>query len=199
MKRALLFGMAALLAFTSAQANSPNTIIEEAVAILDEKLTPNKAMYSEDRDALYALVDEILLPRFDRRYAAQLVLAKHWKSASKEQQDAFIAAYYQNLLRRYSEGLLEFDQSRVEVLPFKGDETKKRVMVKTRVRLDDGKKVPVDYGVVRRESGWKVFDVRIEGISYVTNSRVEFDAEINRSGLDAVIERLENEATANGD
>jgi len=113
-----------------------------------------------------------------RRYAAQLVLGRHWRNASDEERTEFIDAFYGSLLRKYGDGILEFDQSSLEVLPFRGDETQKRTTVKTFVKLDDGTKVPVNYGLVKRDVGWLMFDVTIEGISYVRNFRTELNAEI---------------------
>ena len=52
----------------------------------------------------------------------------------------------------------------------------------------------VDYELVKRDSGWLVFNVVIEGVSYVRNFRAELDAEIRGSSLEAVITRLEREA-----
>ena len=72
---------------------------------------------------------------------------------------------------------------------------KKRTTVKTIVRLDDGTKVPVNYGMVKRDSGWLMFDVSIEGISYVRNFRTELNAEIQAKGLTSVINRLNGEQT----
>ena len=129
-------------------------------------IVPSTAL-SADRQALYSVIDKILLPRFDRRYAAQLVLGRHWRTAGAEQRDRFIDAFYSSLLRKYADGVLEFDQDRVEILPFRGDESKPRVTVRTTVRLEDGTDVPVNYGLVKRDSGWLMFDVTIEGISYV--------------------------------
>ena len=140
------------------------------------------------------MVNEIILPKFNRRYAAQLVLGRNWRNASDEQREAFIDAYYDSLLRKYADGVLEFNQDRIEILPFRGDESKGRVVVKTRVTLDDGTKVPVDYGLTNREGPWMVFDVIIEGISYVRNFRAELNSEIQTSSLDAVISRLQSEA-----
>ena len=42
-------------------------------------------------------------------------------------------------------------------------------------------------------TGWKAWDVTIEGISYVKNFRTQYGAEIEEKGLDAVIKRLETE------
>lgn len=185
--------LAIILLGTNAFAQSPNDVIQSATEELEVALDGRKAELAENKAELYALIDKILLPRFDRRYAAQLVLGRHWRTASAEQRDKFIAAFYRSLLRRYSDGVLEFDQDRVELLPFRGDESKARTTVKSIVRLEDGTKVPVNYGMVRRDSGWLMFDVTIEGISYVRNFRTELNSEIQAKSLDAVISRLESE------
>ncbi len=182
------------LSSLSALASSPNAVIEESVALLTEKLDGRKAELAADRPALYALIDSILLPRFDRQFAAQVVLAKHWRTATPKQRERFIEAFYQALMRRYADGVLEFDPGKITVLPFRGDATQSRTKVRSTVLLDDGSKVAVDYDLIQRESGWLVFNVVIEGVSYVRNYRAELDSEISASSLDAVIERLEKEA-----
>ncbi len=177
-----------------AAAKSPNFVIEEAVTMLAEGLDGRKDQLAEDREALYALIDDILLPRFDRRFAAQLVLARHWRTASEDQQRRFIDAFYSSLLQRYADGILEFEEDRIEVLDYRGDPSKKTTAVRTIVRLDDGSRVPVNYDLVKRGEDWKIFNVTIEGVSYMKNYRAELDAEIRASSLDAVIRRLESEA-----
>ena len=174
--------------------DSPNAVIEESVALLAEQMDGRQDELSENRDALYDIIDGILLPRFDRRFAAQLVLAKHWRTATEEQQTRFIEAFYQALLRKYADGILEFDPNMITVLPFRGDTDKKRSKVRSTVKLDDGSTVSVDYELVERKAGWLVFNVIIEGVSYVRNFRAELDSEIRASSLDAVIARLEGEA-----
>lgn len=166
---------------------------------LTEKLSGRKEELAEDRDALYALINDILLPRFDRKLAAQLVLAKHWRTASDEQRERFINAFYDSLLRKYADGLLEFDEEQIEVIHFRGDTSAKRSLVKTNVTLDDGTKVPVHYDLVNRGDHWLIFNVKVEGVSYVSNYRTELDSEIRSTSLAAVIERLESEASSGPD
>jgi len=182
-----------ILLGSSAFAQSPNDIIQSAADELAIELDGRKAELAENKAELYAMIDKILLPRFDRRYAAQLVLGRHWRTASTEQRDKFIEVFYGSLLRKYADGVLEFDQDKVRLLPFRGDESKARITVKSIVQLDDGTKVPVNYGLVHRDSGWLMFDVTIEGISYVRNFRTELNSEIQVKSLDAVISRLEGE------
>ena len=200
MRRAIIRIVTAVLATVaivgslSVAADSPNAIIETSIVLLTEKLDGRKAELSADRQSLYVLIDEILLPRFDRKFAAQVVLAKHWRSASEAQRARFIEAFYQALVRRYADGILEFDPDKIKVLPYRGDESKPRTKVRSTIAMDDGSKVAVDYELVKRKVGWLLFNVVIEGVSYVRNFRAELDAEIRSSSLDAVIARLEDEA-----
>ncbi len=191
-KRLPLILITCLVSLT-AQAESPNAVIEEAAKLLDQAIEGRRDELAEDKEALYALIDVILLPRFDQRYAAQLVLSRHWRTASEADRQRFINAFYDHLMHMYAEAVLDFDLANLEVLPFRGDATKKRTTVKTIVVLDDGTRVPVNYGMVKRETGWLMFDVTIEGISYVRNFKVEVNAEIRAEGLAGVIKRLETQ------
>ena len=177
-----------------ADPGSPDEVIQGAVNELTEKLDGRKEQLAEDKDALYAVINDILLPRFDRKFAAQLVLAKHWRDASEEQRERFIDAFYNSLLHKYADGILEFDESRIEVIAFRGDATAKRTLVKTNVTLGDGTKVPVHYDLVNRDDHWLIFNVKVEGVSYISNYRTELDAEVRATSIEAVIDRLETEA-----
>jgi phospholipid transport system substrate-binding protein len=192
--RALVIALLLAFANVASADDSPNAVIETAVEELAAAFDGRKEELANDHDALKAVIDEILLPRFDSKYAAQLVLGKHWREASPEQRERFIAAFYQAMVRKYSDGVKEFDQDRVEILAYRGDPSKQRTTVRTLVELNDGKDAPVNYGLVRRDSGWKIFDVTIEGISYVRNFRAELDSEINATSLEETILRFENEA-----
>jgi len=176
------------------RANAPFDVVQEAVDLLADGLNGRKEELAADTDALYEFIDGILLPRFDRQFAAVAVLGKHWRTASDEQKERFIEAFYVTLVQRYAEGILEFNTDRIEILPYKGNPEKRTTQVKTRVRLDDGTRIPVHYTLVNRNSQWRMFDVKIEGVSYVVNYRKELESEIRASGLEKVIRRLESDA-----
>jgi phospholipid transport system substrate-binding protein len=184
------------LAFPALAADgSPNEVITSAIDELAVALDGRQEELAEDPEALREVIDPILLPRFDRKYAAQLVLGKHWRTADAAQRERFIEAFYEAMLRKYSDGVAEFDPNRVKVLPYRGDETQKRTTVRSLVTLNDGTETPVNYGLVKRDGGWMIFDVTIEGVSYIRNFRAELDSEISSSSLEEVIARYEREAS----
>ncbi|MFZ2508844.1 MAG: ABC transporter substrate-binding protein, partial [Steroidobacteraceae bacterium] len=145
------------------------------------------------------LVDEILLPHFDTDYSARLVLGRHWRNATPEQRQRFLAAFYQSMLRNYGSALAEFTADRLTLLPFRGDLGSGQVTIRTEVKRSDGTRVPVNYSMRATPAGWKAWDVTIEGISYVRNLRNDVGAEVEQRGLDAVITRLEADVQSGDD
>jgi phospholipid transport system substrate-binding protein len=166
-----------------------DTVAHELFAALDA----DRAAIRKDPQKAIPLVDKILLPHFDTDYAAQQVLAQHWRTASEEQRKRFIHAMYYALLRTYGGAVADFTADRFKIQPFRGDLAAPSVVVSTTVTRASGAEIPVLYRVHKTASGWKAFDVIIEGISYVKNYRTDLGAEISKNGLDAVIARLEKE------
>jgi phospholipid transport system substrate-binding protein len=159
-----------------------------------KELDAHRAEMRKDPKKIRKLVDDLLLPHFDTEYSARQVLGQHWRSATPEQRSRFIEAFYQSLLQNYGEALLDFTPDRLKIFPYKEDASDpSRATVRTEVRRDNGSRVPVNYTMHKLDSGWKAWDVTIEGISYVKSFRTDFSSEIDQKGLDAVIVRLETQ------
>ncbi len=145
-----------------------------------------------DISALYKVIDSKFLPHVDVQYAAQQVLGKHWRTATPEQRKRFVDAFYKSLLTSYGDALLDFTADNLRIKPFRGDPNADRASVDTEIRRSNGAAVAVTYTLRKTAAGWKVWDVVIEGISYVRSFREDFGAEIDQKGLDALLARLES-------
>ena len=175
---------------------APVSVVEQTATSLQEKLSGQQKYYAANIEELYALIDDVLLPNFDIEYAGKLVLGKsHWMAASEEQRTRFVDAFYSFLIKTYAKGILDFDQENLVIKPeanFSKDG--KKAMVLTELVIDGGDNVQVNYSVRQSKGLWKIYDVRIEGVSYIQNYRSQFNAEITAQGIEAVITRLESEA-----
>ncbi len=178
-----------------AAVQSPQQIVQQIADQMGAALKGHRREYKQDKSKLVAVINGILLPHFDTTYAALLVLGRYARTATPQQVDEFRQAFYNALIDRYAEGLVNYRQGRVTILPGRPpSDGGRRDIVRTEVNLDDGKKVAVDY-VFRRDSEgqWKAFDVVIEGISYIAAYRSQVGEEIRRTSLDALIKRLQSE------
>jgi phospholipid transport system substrate-binding protein len=179
-------------------APGPEQVVKDTAARMFDALDANAAALKADPTKVEPLVEQILLPNFEVDYAARLVLANHWRSATPAQQQRFQAAFVKFLVRTYGRAIVTFKREQLTFLPMRGAVDPKRTTVQTEVKRASGAAVPVDYVLRQTPKGWKVFDVVIEGISYVRNYRTSFGEEIEREGkgnpakgVEALIERLE--------
>jgi len=173
----------------------PDEMITSSIDSMNSQLgdQENKRRLEDDKDELYSIIDSTLSPYFQKQYAGRLVLNKHWTKTDTDQRARFTEGLYQSLVKSYALTLLNFDVSNIKVLPIVeiNDQTKK-LTVKSEV-LYKGEVIPMNFSFGLFRDGWRFFDVRIEGVSYIKNYRNQFDAEITAVGIDAVIERLESE------
>jgi phospholipid transport system substrate-binding protein len=172
---------------------SPQELVEKSAKRMLTELDANREMYRNDPAKLDALVGNVLLPNFDTEYAARLVLGQTWRTATAEQRKRFVDAFYHSLLRNYGAALVDFTADRFVILPYRGDPGETMATVHTQVKRATGEKVPVDFSLRKTDSGWKAWDVVIEGISYVKSFRTDFGSEIQQKGLDETINRLETD------
>lgn len=182
---------------TRAATQTPDQIVQSIADQLGKAIEGHQAELRKDPEKLIRVIDDILLPHFDIDYASILVLGQYARQSTPEQRVRFAKAFYNSIMHRYAEGLLNYTKGSVRVLPSGGELNEKRSIVRTQVVLDDGKTVAVDYAFRKtREGDWKAYDVIIEGISYITNYRNQVGAEIQKDGLDKLITRLETQGDA---
>lgn len=184
-----------LSAVAQADSRTPDQVVTQTAETLAQRIEGQRTRLEANPADLYKLVDEVFLPVFDTDYAGRLVLGKHWRTATPEQRKKFIDTFYDFLLRSYARYVLRFERDKVKILPMSAAvPDPKNTVVKSVMQLDDGTSLPVNYSLHQTTDGWRAFDVRIEGISYVQNYRNQFNAEIKAKGIDAVIARLQADA-----
>ncbi|AFI83521.1 MlaC/ttg2D family ABC transporter substrate-binding protein [Methylophaga nitratireducenticrescens] len=187
---AFLLGMLAFSA--SAQAMpEPQALVKEASDNMLKALKENEAELETNPQKIYTLVQDILFPHFDFERMAKLALGLSWRDASAEQQAKFVEEFRLLLVRTYATAMLEYTNEEIRFLPFRDDVEKGRVSVPMEVVQPNGPSVPMALSLYKdKNDEWKVYDVKIEGISLVTNYRSTFNRDIRTSGMDALIENL---------
>lgn len=174
-----------------ATSQQPSDIVQASAQGILKDLDANREMYRKDPSKVSALVDKYLLPHFDTEYAARLVLAKYWRTATDDQKKRFIDAFYHSLLSNYGTALAEFTADRLKVFPTNVSATDDHATVRSEVKRDNGDRIAVNYELRKEPTGWKAYDVNIDGISYVKSYREDFGAQIEQKGIESVITRLQ--------
>lgn len=153
------------------------------LATLDSRRTEFKA----NPAALNQFIKSEFNRSFDADYAARLVLGVHGRGAPAGDVADFAAAMADSLTARYGSSLLDFNTKLSVKVKSEAPLPGGRGMRVTTQMLRAGKDpIPVDY-LLRNVGGkWKVFDVMIEGISYVQAFKNQFDAPLSQKSIKQV-------------
>jgi phospholipid transport system substrate-binding protein len=174
-----------------AAAESPSDVVQSAADGLLKQLDTDRQSYRNNPAKVQALVDQYILPHVDTQYCAQLVLGKYWRTATPQQRDRFINAFYHSMLNNYGAAIIEFTSNTLKVYPTRMSSDSQVATVRTEMMRSSGPPVSVNYYMHMTPQGWKAWDVVIDGVSYILSYRQDFQPQIAQQGLDAVIDRLE--------
>lgn len=181
--------MLAAAVASPAAADDAQTIVRETTHKVLEALRSEGDTLKDDPRRLHAIIEQLVLPHFDFRQMSQWVLGPHWRGASAEQRDAFVQQFEALLVRTYSSALMDYRNQKVDFLPTR-ERTADEVTVRASINQPGGPNIPITYEMHRTDSGWKVYDIAIDGVSLVINYRSSFGQEIRRNGIDGLIQRL---------
>ena len=165
-------------------AGSPSAMVLANSTRILSTLEARRAEFSKNRAALSQFITTEFNQVFDRDYAARLVLGTHGRGASDADVGLFADALTGSLMQRYGSALLDFN-TRLQVrikseTPLRGGAI---VKVSSEFLRQGGEPVPVDYLLRKNGAQWKVFDVMVEGVSFVQTFRNQFDTPLNQKSI----------------
>jgi len=165
-------------------AGSPSAMVLANSTRILSTLESRRAEFSKNRAALSQFITTEFNQVFDRDYAARLVLGTHGRGASDADVGLFADALTGSLMQRYGSALLDFN-TRLQVrikseTPLRGGAI---VKVSSEFLRQGGEPVPVDYLLRKNGAQWKVFDVMVEGVSFVQTFRNQFDTPLNQKSI----------------
>ncbi|MDP1772761.1 MAG: ABC transporter substrate-binding protein [Methylobacter sp.] len=167
----------------------PQQIIQSVSTNLQQKLKDK--VFTKDFAQVTRYVNSVIDPHTDFDKIAPLVLGKHWKTATTDEQERFKHEFQMLIVRTYSRAFVEYNDWTIRFMPLEMSNEATKVIVKTQVLQSGQQPVDVNYRMFLNNGEWKVYDIMIDGVSLVTNYRSTFNDEIqNKGSLSAVIDNL---------
>ena len=192
---ALVFALAATASHAIADV-APDalarSVTDEVVAVI----RADKELQAGNPQKVAQLVETKVLPHFNFTRMTQLAVGRNWRQATPEQQRVLTDEFKTLLVRTYATAFTQYRNQTIDYRPLRMSPGDTDVVVKSLIKQPTGQPVSVDYSMEKAGSTWKVYDVKIEGISLVENYRNTFNAEIGRTGVDGLIAALKNKNKA---
>ena len=176
---------------------SPREVVQRSVARVLEIVDASGQPSPGERGVVGALssvrrrgqVRSIADELFDFDEVARRALSVHWAARTPAERTEFVAAFTDLLERAYI-GRIESYAGEKIVYPAEkidGDFAVVRSRIVSKRRAQE---TGLEYRLMKKDGRWKVYDVLIDGVSFVSTYRSQFDRIIKASSYSALIERM---------
>ncbi|XZG70031.1 MlaC/ttg2D family ABC transporter substrate-binding protein [Chitinibacteraceae bacterium HSL-7] len=180
---ALMLGLMSVVAWA---ADSPETITRSVSDDVLRIIRSNASDPAKVRD----LVDARVSPLADYTRMTALAVGRYWKTATPEQQSQLTTEFRTMLVRTYLSALTIYKDAQVNVTGSRPGAASDEQVVRTEVTVPNQKPIPVDFSFESTKAGWKVYDISVDGISFIVSNRNQFGGVIRKDGVDGLIAQL---------
>lgn len=190
---AAMFIGGAGMAGTAAAQEAPDVLVKRVSEEIIQIATNDKEIQAGNRKRILAVVEEKILPHADFHRATALAVGRHWRNATPEQKQRVVNEFRTLLLYSYAGAMSQIKKGYpLEFLPLRAEPDATEVVVRFQVRRPQRSAEPisVSYRLTKAPDGWKIYDVNVLGVWMSENYKNTFSAEINRTGMDGLIQAL---------
>ncbi len=169
---------------------SPQEVVRQTVDSMVAQLQANRTTYEADDEALYAMLNNTLLPALHVPRMADLILGKKVATAaSAEQKGAFVEEFKTFLLQTYATGLLNATgKEKVVYEPVQLAPGADKVKIKARLISASGDEFPIVLSMSnRKDTSWRAYNLDVAGINFIRTYRSSFALTLKEKGIDGLI------------
>jgi len=179
-----------------AEETAPDVLVkgisEEVIAAIRQ----DKDIQTGDPRKIAELVEAKILPHFDFRHTTRIAMGVNWRRATPEQQEQLTREFRALLVRTYSGALAGYSDQVIEFRPLRAQPGDTEVTVRSQVRRSGAEPIGIEYDLEKTGPAWKVFDIRVAGISLAATYRSAFAEEVRNHGIGGLISLLSSKNRA---
>jgi phospholipid transport system substrate-binding protein len=152
--------------------------------ILKDPLYKDNAKKDLQMERIRAKIRDV----FDFGETAKRTLGRNRKRFTSEQQVEFTDIFSEFLQKIYIKRIQGYTDEKIIYLS-ENMTSKLMATVKTKI-VTKVSEIPIDYRMIMKKEGWKIYDVNIEGVSLVRNYRTQFQRILIKESPQELIERV---------
>ncbi|OGA22275.1 MAG: hypothetical protein A3I02_04470 [Betaproteobacteria bacterium RIFCSPLOWO2_02_FULL_67_26] len=187
---ALVLATSVAAPLSLAQDAAPDVLVKTVTSDVLAIIRQDKDIQAGNPSKVADLVETRILPHFDFARMTQAAVARNWRLATPEQQEALTTEFKTLLVRTYSTALSGYRDQVIEYKPLRAAPDATEVTVRSDVQQSGRERMTIDYDMEKTPAGWKVYDIKIAGVSLVTTYRETFAGKVRDGGIEGLIKSL---------
>jgi phospholipid transport system substrate-binding protein len=150
----------------------------------DSEAAKSESVAADRRTEIRRLARQL----FDFEEVTRRTLSRHWSARSTEERAEFVALFTDLLERSY---ITRVEAYAGETITYSGEAIDAGyATVRSKILTDRRNDITLDYRLHLREGRWRVYDLQIDGVSFVSTYRSQFDRIIQAESYGALLERM---------
>ncbi|MET0983355.1 MAG: ABC transporter substrate-binding protein [Telluria sp.] len=186
----IAFATTVIAAPARAQNEAPDVLVKRISADVIETVKADKEIQAGNRSRIMELVNSKILPHVDAEKMTAQAAGRFWRQATPDQQKRLSEEFRTLLVYTYSGALSQIKNETVEFKPMRAEAGATDVEVRSQVNVTRGEPITLNYRLAKGAQGWKIYDISVLGAWLVETYKGTFAAEINKSGVDGLINKL---------
>jgi phospholipid transport system substrate-binding protein len=175
-----------------AAGGGPVDMLQSVADQMIASLKAHQTTLKQNPSLVYSLATKIIVPHADLDEMSKRVLSPQtWNTASAAQRQEFKHEFTTLLVRTYASALAEYKDQTVRFYPVRGGyQGKSSVKVNSQIIRSDGPSISVVYSVVASGSGWRLYDMTVEGVSMLQSFRSQFSDQLGKGDMASLLKVL---------
>ena len=133
------------------------------------------------------LLEKVVGERFDYEEMSRRSLGAPWNNLSDKEKQEFVSLFQTLLVNTYADKIESYTGQGVHYL----NERREKEYAEVRTKVLTGKtEIPLDYRLLNKDSGWRVYDVVVDGVSLVNNYRGQFSKILRNGSYADLVDQL---------
>jgi phospholipid transport system substrate-binding protein len=186
----LLLLLALLAPVALAEELAPDALIKSITAEVTAAIRQDPAIRAGNARSLCELVEAKIVPHFDFNRAVRIAMGHNWRSATPEQREELTREFKTLVLRTYSGALAAYRDQAIAFRPLRARPGEGEVTVRSEIKQPGSEALAIEYDMEKTGADWKVYDIRVSGISLVATYRNTFSEEVRNHGIEGLIQQL---------
>lgn len=179
--------------FLSSCFASPRDLVDETTQNLITELKLKESSIKRDKKLGQRIVLKHVEPIFDFVGMSRFSFGRPWKEANTSQKKRVVESLKQIWLNQYTDNMMEYLDSKITTVSRNSSSSGKKTIVRSIVS-HQGKKTNLDYRMWKQSSGWKIYDVLVDGISLLINYRDQLRDYSQNHSVEETVKMLEDKA-----
>lgn len=177
-----------LLCGSDAIAGAPTEMVKSTVDQVIKILSDPQDKGEANKDTRRKMLRATISTRFDFQEMAKRSLSAEWRRHTPEEQKEFVKIFTDFVENTSVKNIESYDG---EKFIYTGESMKEPyAAVEGRILTTDRDEITIDYMLAWVDNEWKVYDLVVDGISFVSNYRAQFSRLIRESSYEGLVRRI---------